>query len=302
MTRSERRPARRDGSGAGRPERSGSGRPAARSARPRRQVNGQEADRRGAPQARRRAPAGTDEATVVEGRQAVRELLRAGRRRVHEVTISESVGESGTLREILDLVAAAGVPLRRVSRQQLEARAATDAPQGVVATADPLPEATLEQLIAGPGALLVVLDGVSDPHNLGAVMRSALCAGATGIVVGRHRAASLGPVATKAAAGAAEWMAVATVAGVPAALAELRSAGIWTVGLDATGPTSLWELPVATEPVALVLGAEGGGLSRLARQRCDLVASIPLQGPLASLNVSAAAALACFEVARRRAR
>ena len=239
---------------------------------------------------------------VVEGRQAVRELLRAGRRRVHEVAVSETAGETGTLREILDLAASAGVPLRRVSRQQLEARAATDAPQGVVATADPLPEATLEQLIAGPATLLVVLDGVSDPHNLGAVMRSALCAGATGLVVGRHRSASLGPVATKAAAGAAEWLAVATVAGVPAALAELRSVGIWTVGLDAAGPTSLWELPVATEPVALVLGAEGGGLSRLARQRCDLLASIPLQGPLASLNVSAAAALACFEVARRRAR
>jgi len=238
---------------------------------------------------------------VVEGRQAVRELLRAGRRRVHEVTISESAGESGTLREILELVASSGVPLRRVSRQQLEARAATDAPQGVMATADPVPGSSLGDLIAGPETLLVVLDGVSDPHNLGAVMRSALCAGATGLVLGAHRAASVGPVATKAAAGAAEWLAVATVAGVPAALAELRSAGIWTVGLDATGPTSLWDLPVVTEPVALVLGAEGGGLSRLARQRCDVVASIPLRGPLASINVSAAAALACFEVARRRA-
>ena len=274
-----------------------------RPARARRQASGRPpAGRPAPPEPRRRTPAGRDEPVVVEGRQAVRELLRAGRRRVHEVAVSETAGETGTLREILDLAASAGVPLRRVSRQQLEARAATDAPQGVVATADPLPEATLEQLIAGPATLLVVLDGVSDPHNLGAVMRSALCAGATGLVVGRHRSASLGPVATKAAAGAAEWLAVATVAGVPAALAELRSVGIWTVGLDAAGPTSLWELPVATEPVALVLGAEGGGLSRLARQRCDLLASIPLQGPLASLNVSAAAALACFEVARRRAR
>ncbi len=237
----------------------------------------------------------------VEGRQAVRELLRAGRRRVWEVAVSDTAAETGALREILDLASSAGVPLRRVSRQQLEARAATDAPQGVVATADPIPEATLGQLVAGPGALLVVLDGVSDPHNLGAVMRSALCAGATGVVIGRHRSAGLGPAATKAAAGAAEWLAVATVAGVPAALAELRSAGVWTVGLDAAGPTRLFDLPVATEPVALVLGAEAGGLSRLARQRCDLLVSIPMRGPLGSLNVSAAAALACFEVARRRA-
>ena len=239
---------------------------------------------------------------MVEGRQAVRELLRAGRRRVHEVAISESASESGTLSEIVELASSSGVPLRRVGRQQLAARAATEAPQGVVATADPLPEVSLDQLVGAPGAFLVVLDGVSDPHNLGAVMRSALCAGATGLVIGRHRSASVGPVATKAAAGAAEWLAVATVAGIPAALAELRSAGIWTVGLDASGPEGIWGLRVATEPIALVLGAEGGGLSRLTRQRCDLVTSIPMDGPLASLNVSAAAALACFEVARIRAR
>ena len=238
----------------------------------------------------------------VEGRQAVRELLAAGRRRVHSVLVAETAGAA--VDELIDLADDAGVPVRRVSRQRIDELAGTDAPQGVVALADPLPEPTLEEVVAAAGAtpLLVVLDGVTDPHNLGAVLRSALAAGAHGVVVGRHRAAALGPAAVKAAAGAAEWLPVATVAGIPAALAELQAAGIWTVGLDADGTTPLWDLELASEPIALVLGAEGQGLSRLARQRCEAVVSIPMLGPLASLNVSAAAALACFEVARRRAR
>ncbi|MHB1929852.1 MAG: 23S rRNA (guanosine(2251)-2'-O)-methyltransferase RlmB [Acidimicrobiales bacterium] len=241
----------------------------------------------------------------MEGRQAVRELLRARRRAVHQLFVAETAGEAGALAEILELAAAAGVAVRRVGRSQLEARAGTDAPQGVLAVADPLPEADLRDLVVTPAGapppFLVILDGVTDPHNVGAVMRSALCAGATGLVVGRHRAAPVGPVATKAAAGAAEWLPVASVAGVPAALADLRAAGVWTVGLDAGAPGALWGLGVATEPVALVLGAEGHGLGRLTRQRCELLVSVPLVGPLDSLNVSAAAALACFEVARRRA-
>jgi 23S rRNA (guanosine2251-2'-O)-methyltransferase len=132
-------------------------------------------------------------------------------------------------------------------------------------------------------------------------MRSAVGAGASGLVIGRHRSAPLSPAAVKAAAGAVEHLPVASVAGIPAALAALKRARLWTVGLDSDGPVRLWDLDVATEPVALVLGAEGRGLSPLARSRCDLVAAIPMSGRLASLNVSAAAALACFEVARRRA-
>ncbi|HET6966269.1 MAG TPA: 23S rRNA (guanosine(2251)-2'-O)-methyltransferase RlmB [Acidimicrobiales bacterium] len=237
----------------------------------------------------------------MEGRQAVRELLRAGRRPVRQLYIAEGATFSEALEEIADLAAAAGVAVRRVGRDRIDAMAGTDSPQGVVAVADPVREWDLEELIGRPDPFLVVLDGVTDPHNLGAVMRSALCAGATGLVLGRHRAASLSPSAVKAAAGAVEHLPVAPVAGVPAALKLLREAGVWTVGLDSDGPTPLWELAVATEPLALVLGAEGRGLSALARSRCDVVASIPLAGPLQSLNVSAAAALACFEVARGRA-
>jgi 23S rRNA (guanosine2251-2'-O)-methyltransferase len=257
-----------------------------------------------APRRRGPRPVQIDAAEQVEGRQAVRELLRAGRRRVHHLTLADSSAHSGLLDEIVALAEEADVPVRWVGRDRLEAEAVTDAAQGVVAVADPIPEASIEDLVRraedGPAPFLVVLDGVTDPHNVGAVMRSALSAGATGMVVGRHRAAGLSPTAVKAAAGAVEWLPVAPVAGIPATLAELRQAGVWTVGLDAEGDRPLWGLEVATEPVALVLGAEGAGLSRLVRQRCEVVASIPMEGPLASLNVSAAATLACFEVSRRR--
>jgi 23S rRNA (guanosine2251-2'-O)-methyltransferase len=240
----------------------------------------------------------------VEGRQAVRELLRARRRRVHYLTITRGDDPSGALAEILDLATTAGVTVRRVDRAQLAALALTDAPQGVVARADPLPAADLAALAAaaadGPRPFVVVLDGVTDPGNLGAIMRSAVSAGATGLVTRRRRAAAFTPAALKAAAGATEYLPVASVAGIPAALAELAGAGLWAVAVDADAVQPLWDLRVADQPIALVLGAEGGGLGRLVRDRCDVAVSIPLSGPVESLNVAAAATLACFEVARQR--
>jgi 23S rRNA (guanosine2251-2'-O)-methyltransferase len=240
----------------------------------------------------------------VEGRQAVRELLRARRRRVHQLLLADSLDESAVIAEIIDRATEAMVPVRRVGRDRVDALAQSDSPQGVIARADPIPDRELDDLAraaAGePPPFLVVLDGVTDPHNLGAVMRSGLCAGVTGLIMGRHRTAHLTPTAMKAAAGAAEHLPVATVAGIPAALSSLAAAGVWTVALAGGSATSLWDLQLASEPVALVLGAEGRGLSRLARQRCDLAVGIPTAGPLDSLNVSAAAAVACFEVARRR--
>lgn len=240
----------------------------------------------------------------MEGRQAVRALLLAGRRRVHQVLVAEVTSDDGPLAEIADLARRQGVPVHVVARSRIDAMASSEAPQGVIATAEPIVGVDLEALVAsrdGRPPLLVVLDGVTDPHNLGAVMRSALCAGASGVVVGRHRSAHLTASALKAAAGAVEHLPVAVVPGIPAALATLSAAGVWTVGLDADGTASLWDLTVATEAIAIVLGAEGRGLSRLVGERCELTVRVPMSGPLESLNVSATAALACFEVARRRA-
>ena len=239
----------------------------------------------------------------VEGRQAVRELLRAGRRRVHEVWFADDLDPAPILDEIADLADDARVPLRRVPRTRLDHAARSEAPQGVLAQAVALEETDLGVLAAtGPGGqrpFLLALDGVTDPVNLGALLRSAACAGVTGVVLPRHRAVHVTPTATKAAAGAIEYVRIAVVPGLPAALASLKEAGVWVVGLQAEGG-SLWGMSTATEPVCLVLGAEGQGLGRLVRERCDLLVGIPHVGPLDSLNVSAAGAVACFEVARIR--
>jgi len=237
----------------------------------------------------------------VEGRRAVRELLVAGSRTVHELLISAGADDTPELTELETLARDAGVRVRPVPPDQIERRARTGAPQGVIAFAAPVPAADFDDLLRDPRAFLVALDGVTDPQNLGAVMRSAETAGATGIVLATHRAAGLTPAVAKAAAGALEHLPVAFVSGVPGALDRAKRAGVWCVGLDSHGDQTLFDLSVADAPLVLVLGAEGRGLSRLARARCDVIASIPMRGHIESLNVSAAAAVACTEIARRRA-
>lgn len=241
----------------------------------------------------------------VEGRRAVQELLAAGRRRVRDVWVVEGAEPSPVLEAIVALATRRRVPVRWMARRLMEGEARTDSHQGVLAHAEPLAEADLDDLARGtpgrPGPpFLVVLEGVTDPHNVGAVMRSAECAGATGVVLARHRAVHVTPTVAKAAAGAIEHLPIAVVPGIPAALATLSREGVWSVGLDADAPAPLFGLELGDGPVALVLGAEDRGLSRLARARCDLLVSIPRRGAIGSLNVSAAAALACYEVARRR--
>jgi 23S rRNA (guanosine2251-2'-O)-methyltransferase len=221
-----------------------------------------------------------------------------------------SAGEGGRLDgPLADLAALAAdlrIPVKQVARTKLDAAARTEAPQGVLARAEPLPESDLDDLASGRAIdggppFLIAVDGVTDPGNLGALLRSAECAGVTGVVLPRHRAVHVTPTVTKAAAGAIEHLPMALASGLPAAIERLKAAGLWVVGLDAGGDTPLDRLPFAADPVVLVLGAEGAGLSRLVRQRCDAVASIPLRGRLESLNVAAAAAIATYEIARHRA-
>jgi 23S rRNA (guanosine2251-2'-O)-methyltransferase len=150
---------------------------------------------------------------------------------------------------------------------------------------------------------LVAVDGVTDPGNLGAMLRCCDGAGVDGVVLPRHRAVHITPTVAKAAAGAVEHVPMALVGGLPAALARIKDAGIWVIGLDDGADRDLFDIgDLAIEGVCLVLGAEGAGLSRLTRERCDLIVSIPMLGRLSSLNVSAAAALATYEIARQRRR
>jgi len=239
----------------------------------------------------------------VEGRNAVRELLLAGRRRVHEVVVSTERKDAPVLDDILDLARQLSVPVRELGRSKLDALARTDAHQGVVATAAPLRPDDLDDLLVerdGLAPFLLAADGVTDPGNLGALLRTAECAGVTGVVLPRHRAVHVSPAVTKAAAGAVEHLRFAVVGGLPAALADLREQGVLVVGLDMDGTTSIHALPPLDRPVAVVVGAEGRGLGRLVRQRCEVVASIPLLGATESLNVSVAGALALYEVVRQR--
>jgi 23S rRNA (guanosine2251-2'-O)-methyltransferase len=241
----------------------------------------------------------------VEGRRAVLELLDVGRRTVRRVLLAEDQDPSPQLDRIEELAARLRVPVETVPRSRLDAQARTDAPQGVVALARPLDPVALEDLAkpgrSGTAPFLLVAAGITDPRNLGALLRSAECAGVTGVVLPRHRSARVSPTVAKTAAGAIEHLAFAVVGGVPTALNDLRELGVWSIGLAGESEQSLYGLPLGEGPVALVVGSEEKGLAPLVRRRCDAVAAIPQHGALPSLNVGVAGAVACFEVARQRA-
>jgi 23S rRNA (guanosine2251-2'-O)-methyltransferase len=234
---------------------------------------------------------------IVYGVNAVAEALRA--RRVLRVAIIGRDDER--VRRLIDEAAAHGVPVARVPRETIDRHAAGGVHQGVMAEVAALPEATLEELArADEGApLIVVLDGVEDPHNVGAIVRTIDVAGASGLVRQTRRAAPLDGAAAKASAGAVNYVRVAEVVNIARALEELKAAGVWTVGLDAAGKTPYYDLDL-TLPTALVVGAEGHGLRRLVRERCDFVAAIPMGGHVNSLNVSVAAAVVVFDAVRQR--
>lgn len=239
----------------------------------------------------------------VEGIHAVRELLLAGRRRVHELLVSTDREHSSELDDIRTLAGQLNIAVIEYGRSKMDAAARTTAHQGVVARAAPLPESGLDDLVTAAGdppPFLLACDGVTDPGNLGALLRTAECAGVIGVLLPRHRAVHVTPAVTKAAAGAVEHLQFAIVGGMPAALARATELGALVIGLDMGGDVSVHDLPPVDRPVVVVVGAEGRGLGRLARERCEVVASVPMAGAIESLNVSVAGALALYEVVRRR--
>ncbi len=231
------------------------------------------------------------------------ELVTQSRRRVRRVWLAEGLDPSPALDELERAARRRHLPLEVVPRGRLERAARTESHQGVVAWAEPIVPAGLEELARPTGGappFLLVAAGVTDPHNLGALLRSFEAAGATGVVLPRHRSVHLTPTVTKVAAGAVEHLRFAVVPGVPSALEQLERLGVWRVGLSADAPASLFDLEVTTDAVALVVGHEGRGLSNLVRRRLDHLVAIPLAGAVPSLNVAAAGAVAAFEVGRRR--
>ena len=184
---------------------------------------------------------------------------------------------------------------------RLDREARTEGHQGVVAFCSRLDSVSLDVLLEHKHPFLLVCDGVTDPRNLGAMLRSADGAGVTGVVVPRHRAARISPSVTKTAAGAIEYLTFADVGGIPAAIDQMNKAGVLTVGLAGESKDSIYDLDLGSIPVAIVVGGEEKGLAALTRKRCQAVVSIPQLGKISSLNASAALSIAAFEVARQRA-
>jgi 23S rRNA (guanosine2251-2'-O)-methyltransferase len=253
------------------------------------------------------APPAANENAQLYGVAPVLEALRAGQRAIERVTIAEGARHH-RLRELIEAARRVGVPVRYAPRVDLAHAVGAGANhQGVVATVAAASYADTDELLDALSArvgsdeppLAVVLDGVEDPRNLGAILRTAECAGVHGVFVPERRAAGLTETAAKAAAGALEHISVARAPNLARLLEDLKERNIWTVGTTGDAQTSYtaWDW---TQPVALFLGGEGAGLHRLVRERCDALVSIPVRGHIESLNVSVAAGVVLYEALRQR--
>lgn len=231
---------------------------------------------------------------IVYGVRPVLEALRSKRREVREVL--DAVGDE----ELASEAAARGVRLRRIKRERVEELAPGAVHQGVVARVGSYPYSGLKEILATPDPLILVLDGVADPRNLGAVLRSADGAGASGVVIPKDRAVGVTPAAVKASAGASEHVPVARETNLRRALDRIKEAGVWAYAADEGGAAPRYTDIDLSGPVAFVLGSEGRGIRRLVREGCDGAVSVPMLGAASSLNVSVAAAVLLFEARRQR--
>lgn len=239
---------------------------------------------------------------LIEGRNAVIEALRAGRT-IDKIYIAKGDVDQ-TLGHIASKARSAGVVVVEADRRKLDAMSQTHAHQGVIALCAVKEYCTVADILAiaqarGEPPFVIVCDEISDPHNLGAIIRSAECAGAHGVIIPKRRSAGLTAVVDKTSAGAVEHVAIARVPNLSAAIGELKKSGLWIYGAAAEGASPMWQTDL-TGPVCLVIGSEGDGIGRLVRENCDFLVSIPLKGQISSLNASAAAAVLMYEVLRQR--
>lgn len=252
---------------------------------------------------RRSAPPAPEETEgQLEGRNALQEALKSGRA-IDKVFIAAGDTDGG-LQRLAAQAKDAGAVVVPVDRRKLDAMSFTHAHQGVIALAAAHTYCTIDDILAEAAArnqppLIVICDELSDPHNLGAILRSAECAGAHGVIIPKRRSVGLTATVAKASAGAVEYMKVARVTNINSAIAELKEKGMWIYGTAADGTASLYQADLAG-PAAIVIGSEGDGISPLVRKNCDVMVSVPMQGRISSLNASAAAAILLYEAVRQR--
>ncbi len=251
----------------------------------------------------RRAPRERVEATdLIEGRNAISEALKSGRT-LDKVFVADGDTDRA-LSRLAALAREAGAAVVQVDRRRLDQMSQTHAHQGIIAQAAAHSYATVEEILQraaerGEAPLLILCDELTDPHNLGAILRTAECAGAHGVIIPKRRSVGLTAVVAKTSAGAVEHMPVARVANLVSAIEDLKRQGIWVFGTDAAGTTDLYHADFQG-PTAIVIGSEGFGMSRLVAERCDLLLSIPMKGQINSLNASSAAAVLLYEAVRQR--
>jgi 23S rRNA (guanosine2251-2'-O)-methyltransferase len=234
---------------------------------------------------------------ILYGRQPVRECLRARRRHIHQLVLAEGVKETGIVGEILKLAAGLKIPLKRVPRSQLDR--IVEAHQGVALEASGYPYVEVEAILVqarklGEPSFVLALDHVQDPHNLGALLRTAEAAGVHGAAIPGRRAVGVTPAVVSASAGASEHLRVTQVTNLVRALESLKANGLWVVGLESRSGALPYDQVDLNLPLALVVGAEGQGLSRLVRETCDLLVRLPMRGQVGSLNASVAGGIAMY--------
>ena len=249
-------------------------------------------------------PFENDREDLIEGRNAVTEALRAGRS-IDKIYIAKGKVDK-TLGHIASKARDMGIVVVEADRRKLDAMSVTHAHQGVIAMAAVKEYCSIDDILAiaserGEAPFVILCDEISDPHNLGAILRTAECVGAHGVIIPKRRSAGLTSIVDKTSAGAAEHMAVARVPNLPAAIKELKEKGLWIYGTAAEAKSSLWQTDF-TGPVCIVIGSEGDGMGRLVRECCDFVLSLPMHGKVGSLNASNAAAITMYEVLRQRSR
>jgi len=237
----------------------------------------------------------------VEGRNPVLEALRSGRT-IEKILISKGLRE-GSIREIIKKAREQKIIVQEVNRSRLDELSFSKAHQGVIAFVTPYTYVTVDEILLrasqrNEDPFIIVLDGITDPHNFGSILRTAECCGAHGVIIPKRRSVGLSPAAIKASAGAAEYVPVAKVTNIPSILDELKKQGLWVAGADMRG--QIHTKADLRGPIALVIGSEGNGLSRLVREKCDFLISIPMKGKIESLNASVAAGILMYEIMRQK--